>query len=96
MRNPNPPHPWPAYVWGIVILGIGIFVMALMSFVSEEQTASALSDWLDLVHMLGGKWGLAALFAILAAVFFGLEIRDRRRRQRSPEDTIGFDAGEDR
>jgi hypothetical protein len=51
-----------------------------MLFVSEEQTASALSDRRALAYMLGSKWGLAALFALLAAVFFGLEIRDRRRR----------------
>ena len=70
VNSKRTPQPWPAYVWGVIILGIGIFVMALMLFVSEEQTASALPDWLALAYMLGGKWGLAALFVLLAAVFF--------------------------
>jgi hypothetical protein len=97
MRNPNPSKPWPAYVWGIVILLIGVFVLALMLFYSEEQTTGGLSDWPALAYMLAGKWGLAAFFLLLAAVFFGLEIRERRRRHRQPpRNEIGLDAGDDR
>lgn len=83
------------YVWGIIVLSIGAFVLALRLFVSEEQTAGGLPDRLALAYMLGGKRGLPALFLPLAAVFFGLEIRDRRHRRRSPQSTAEFD-GDDR
>jgi hypothetical protein len=95
VRKLNPPQPWPAYVWGIVILLIGVFVMALMLF-SEEQAASAPADLPALAYMLAGKWGLAAFFLLLAVVFFGLEIHGRRgRRQHLPRDGTGLDTGGD-
>lgn len=65
-------QPWPAYVRGIIALLGGAFVLALILFVSEEQTAGSLLDRLALAYTLGGKWGPAALFVLLAAVFFGL------------------------
>ncbi len=74
--------PWPAYVWGLFILIVGVGLFFYLGVLEQQGGSLGMPDLFVLVYDLGGRWRLLGLFLALSAVFFVLEIRERRNKRR--------------
>jgi len=88
MTNPeeNRPKPWPAYIWGIFILVVGVGLFFYLGYLEQHGGSLNMTELFILVYQLLGRWGLLALFLVPASIFFGLEIKERRKRPLPPQD----------
>lgn len=82
------PKPWPAYIWGIFILVVGVGLFFYLGYLEQHGGSLNLPELFLLIYQLLGRWGLLALFLILASVFFGLEIKERRKQGFSPRQDL--------
>ncbi|MCP4602332.1 MAG: hypothetical protein GY847_17755 [Proteobacteria bacterium] len=80
-KDEEQPTPWPAYVWGIFILIVGMGLFVYLGFLEQQGGSMGMPELFVLVYDLGGRWGLLGLFLALSSVFFVLEIRERRNRR---------------